>query len=130
MKPANAEAKSGVELKFVGPELGWRYMKDNDWLSPMLKACGDNIDIVGIHVYGFAAKDLTRERVLSDADKFRKFIGEIKARIAESGHPGMPLAITSASICYDWDIRTYTGETRNWGPVPFSLPCGMPIEWE
>ncbi|MFO1475082.1 MAG: hypothetical protein U1F98_00350 [Verrucomicrobiota bacterium] len=119
MKAANAAAHSGVELQFVGPELGWRYLEDNDWLGPMLDQCRDTIDVASIHAYGFAAKDLTVEGILTDVDRFRWFVRDEKARVAQHARPGTPLAITEANICYEWDPKAYTPETRKLGPGTF-----------
>jgi hypothetical protein len=119
MKAANAAANSGVELSFVGPELGWRYNEGNDWLSPMLDKCKEYIDVASIHAYGFAAKDLTVERILTDVDRFRWFVNDIKARVAKHARPGTPVAITEANICYEWDPKMYTPETRELGPGTF-----------
>lgn len=119
MKAANAATHSGVELVFVGPELGWRYSEGNDWLSPMLDQCRGTIDIASIHAYGFAAKDLTVEGILTDVDRFRSFVQDVKARVARHARPGTPLAITEANICYEWDPRAYTPETRKLGPGTF-----------
>lgn len=119
MKAANTAAHSGVELVFVGPELGWRYSEGNDWLSPMLDQCRDTIDIASIHAYGFAAKDLTVEAILTDVDRFRPFVRDVKARVLRHARPGTPLAITEANISYDWDPKAYTAETRKLGPSTF-----------
>ena len=119
MKEANAKTGSGVEMKFVGPELGWRYLPGNDWLSPMLDECKDYIDVASIHAYGFSAKELTEEGVLNDIDKFRPFVEDVKARVALHGKPGTPLAITEANVCYDWDSRMFTPEQRRVGPGTF-----------
>lgn len=119
MKAANAAAHSGVELMFVGPELGWRYSEGNDWLSPMLDQCRDTIDVASIHAYGFAAKDLTVDGILTDVDRFRRFVRDVKARVAQHARPGTPLAITEANICYEWDLKAYSPETRKLGPGTF-----------
>jgi len=119
MKDANAAVNSGVEIKFVGPELGWRYYPGNDWLTPMLDECKDYIDIVSVHHYGFAARDLTAEGALTDVDRFRQLVRDLKVVIAEHARPGTPLAITEANISYDWDASLYTPETRRVGPGTF-----------
>lgn len=119
MKAANAAANSGVELKFVGPELGWRYSEGNDWLSPMLDECRDYIDVASIHAYGFPARDLTVEDILTDVDRFRQFVQDVKARVVKHARPGTPLAITEANICFEWDPKSYTPETRKIGPGTF-----------
>lgn len=119
MKAANAAVNGGVELKFVGPELAWQYVEGHDWLSPFLDECKEYIDIVTIHLYGFAARDLSIEGALTDVVKFRSIIQDVKSRIARHGRPGTPLAITEASICYDWDPGFYTPETRKVGPGTF-----------
>jgi hypothetical protein len=119
MKAANAAAHSGFELVFVGPELGSRYHEGDDWLSPMLDQCRDTIDIASIHAYGFAAKDLTVDGILTDVDRFRTFVQDVKTRVARHGRPGTPLAITEANVSYDWDPKFYTPETRKLGPSTF-----------
>ena len=119
MKEANAKTHSGVELKFVGPELGARYFEGNDWLSPLLDECKDYIDIVTVHVYGFSARELSVEGALRDVDRFRWIIQDLKTRIAKHARPGTPLAITEANICYDWDPKFYTPATRKVGPGTF-----------
>ncbi len=119
MKDANAATNSGIELKFVGPELGWRYYEGNDWLTPMLDECKDYIDIVSVHHYGFAARDLTVEGALTDVDRFRQLVHDLKAIITKHARPGTPLAITEANISYDWDARLYTPEIRKVGPGTF-----------
>ena len=119
MIAANAAAHSGVELKFVGPELGWRYSDGNDWLSPMLDSCKDYIDVASIHAYGFSASQLTAEGVLNDADRFRQFVRDLKARVARHARPGTAVAITEANISFDWDPKLYTPEARKIGPGTF-----------
>jgi hypothetical protein len=119
MIAANDAAHSGVELKFVGPELGWRFHAGNDWLSPMLDECKDYIDIVSIHAYGFSAHDLSVEGILTDIDQFRQLVQDVKARVAKHARPGMPLAVTMANVCYDWDPKFYTPEIRKVGPGTF-----------
>jgi hypothetical protein len=119
MIAANDSVKSGVQLTFIGPELGARYREEDDWLSPMLDSCKNYIDIVGLHVYGFSANELTEKRILNDVDRYREFIRDEKQRISKHGKPDTPLAITSANICYDWDPKLYTEETRRLGPGTF-----------
>ena len=119
MMAANAAAHSGVDIKFVGPELGRRYNEGDDWLSPMLDECKDYIDVVSIHAYGFSARELCAEDIFMDIDQFPQFIKDMKARIAKHARPGTPLAITEANICYDAYPNLYTPETRNLGPGTF-----------
>jgi hypothetical protein len=119
MVEANEKAHSGVELKFVGPELGAKYNEGDDWLSTMLDECKDYIDIVSIHHYGFSARELTEAGVLNDINGFPEFIQDVKNRIAKHGKPGTQLAITEANACYDADTNLYTPETRRVGPGTF-----------
>ncbi len=119
MLDANEKAHSGVELKFVGPELGAKYNEGDDWLSPMLDECRDYIDIVSIHQYGFSARELTEAGVLNDINGFPEFVQGVKARIAKHGKPGTQLAITEANACYDANTNLYTPETRKVGPGTF-----------
>jgi hypothetical protein len=119
MKEANEKAHSGVDMKFVGPELGARYNEGSDWLSPMLDKCGDYIDVVSIHAYGFEAHDLSKEDILSDVGVFRQLVRDVKDRIAKHGRPGTPLAITEANVCYEAFPGLYTQESRKIGPGTF-----------
>jgi hypothetical protein len=119
MKKANAAAGSGVEIKFVGPELGWRYLPGNDWLTPMLDQCRDYIDVASIHAYGFAAHELNKKAILKDVDRFRWFVKDLKVLVAKHARPGTSLAITEANICYEWDPKSYTKKTRDLGPGTF-----------
>jgi hypothetical protein len=75
--------------------------------------------VASIHAYGFAARDLSVEAILKDVDNFRGLVHDVKARIAGHGRPGTPLAITEANICYQWDPKDYTPETRKLGPGTF-----------
>jgi hypothetical protein len=119
MTAANAKTQSGVELKFVGPELGGKYSVGSDWLSPMLDQCKDFIDVVSIHAYGFPARGLSAEGALNDIDRFPRFIQDVKSLIAQHGRPGTPLAITEANVCYDGTADLYTPEERKVGPGTF-----------
>lgn len=120
MTAANAAAHSGVEMKFVGPELGAKYFPGgDDWLGPMLDQCKDFIDVVSIHAYGFPARELTAEGALTDIERFPRLVQDVKATIAKHGRPGTPLAITEANVCYDGTADLYTPEERKVGPGTF-----------
>lgn len=119
MLAANTAAHSGVDLKFVGPELGARYNEGDDWLSPMLDECKDYIDVVSIHAYGYSARELCVEGALRGIEQFPAFVQEVKARIAKHARPGTPLAITESNISYDAFTKSYTPETRKVGPGTF-----------
>ena len=119
MLAANEKAHSGVDIKFVGPELGARYNEGDDWLSPMLDECKDYIDVVSIHAYGFSARELSADGALMDIDGFPQFVRDVKARVAKHARPGTPLAITEANICYDAFANLYMPEARKVGPGTF-----------
>ena len=119
MKAANAATGSGIELKFVGPELAWQYVPGHDWLSPFLDGCKDYIDVVSIHAYGFSAQQLTLSGALTDTETFRRFVVQEKQLVAQHARPGTPLAITEANISYDWDTSKYTPDARKVGPGTF-----------
>jgi hypothetical protein len=119
MVAANEKTGSGVELKFVGPELGARYLGANDWLGPMLDKCKDYIDVVSIHLYGFSARELTPQGALTDVDRYTQSVRDVKANIDKHGRPGTPLAITEANLCYDGEANLYTPEERKVGPGTF-----------
>jgi hypothetical protein len=119
MKAANARAGSGVDIKFVGPELGARFNNGNDWLSPMLDKCRDYIDVVSVHSYGYASGELTEESVLRDIERFADIVRGVKTIVAGHARPGTPVAITQANLCYDSNADLYTPETRAVGPGTF-----------
>jgi hypothetical protein len=120
MVDANAKAQSGIDIKFVGPELGNRYTADDDWLTTMLDECKDYIDVVSLHVYGFySVRDLSAENILKDVDRFRRFIEDTKTRIAAHARPGTPLAVTEANVTWQWDPKAYPAGTLKYGPGTF-----------
>jgi alpha-L-arabinofuranosidase len=119
MIEANTAANSSVDLKFVGPELAWQYVPGSDWLTPFLDGCKDYIDVVSIHLYGFAAHELTAEGALMDVDRFRQNVRDLKTCVSNHARPGTAVAITEANICYDWDPKFYTPEQRKVGPGTF-----------
>jgi hypothetical protein len=119
MIEANAAAHSGIELKFVGPELGWRYLEGNDWLSPILDECKDYIDVVSIHAYGLDVHKLTPENIFNDVNNFPWFIKDLKTRIAKHARPGTPLAVTEANVSWEWDPILFPPGTLQYGPGTF-----------
>ena len=119
MIDANNAVNSGIELKFVGPELGWRYLEGNDWLSPILDECKDYIDVVSIHAYGLDVKDLSPENIFNNINHFHGFIKDQKARIARHANPGTALAITEANVSWEWDPKIFPEGTLQYGPGTF-----------
>lgn len=61
-------------IQIVGPDLSYKYIAgggSNDWLTPILKQCGDQFDIIAIHRYPFEAKLATLPAAKQDLAAFR-----------------------------------------------------------
>jgi hypothetical protein len=87
-------------IKFLGPELSWRY---HDWLPPFLKSCGSLVDVVTLHRYPFDSTEDTAEYVYKDAANFRANLRAIRQWMAEIGYADKPLGITEAHVTWDSD---------------------------
>lgn len=108
MKQANAAAvDGGVPMKFVGPDLAWKYIPGNDWLTPFLDACKSVIDVVSVHRYPFSETQLTTTAALSDARTFRTTLASLRAIVSGHASPGTPLAITESNVSYQYDPTKY-----------------------
>jgi hypothetical protein len=100
---AFATAMKAVDstIKIVGPELSWKYVAGNDWLTPFLQNCGSVVDMVTIHRYPFAAAGCTDTAAYADAASFRQAITSLRAIMTATGQGTKPLAITEANITWD-----------------------------
>jgi len=100
---AYVAAMKAVEpsLTIVGPELAYQYTANANWFSPVLKACGDQFDIVTIHRYPFAAAMTSLNSVKADVDSFRSTIASVRGLMKEAGYGDKPLAITEMNVDYD-----------------------------
>ena len=91
-------------IQIVGPDLSWKYQAgngNNDWLTPILTACGDLFDIVAIHRYPFEAKQATLTAAAADAAAFKTTITSVRGILTKTGYPDKPLALTEMNVAYD-----------------------------
>ena len=116
MKAANEATGSGVDLKFVGPELGWRYLPGNDWLTPFLDGCKDYVDVVSVHWYGYSGTTDSIQGALNGADSFRSFLSFLQGLVASHARPGTPIGITETAVSYDWQTSVYSSDALKAAP--------------
>ena len=116
MKAANDATGSGVDMKFVGPELAGRYWPGNDWLTPFLDGCKDYVDVVTVHYYGYSAAEDSIQGALYDADTFRSFLSYFRGVVAAHARPGTPIGITETAISYNWQTPLYTSDSLKAAP--------------
>src|SRR5579863_397725 len=64
-------------IKIVGPDLSWKYIPGDDWLTPILTSCGDLFDIIAIHRYPFEAAQATLTAAAADAASFRQVMASV-----------------------------------------------------
>jgi hypothetical protein len=108
-------------IQIVGPDLSWKYQDGaNDWLSPILKNCGELFDIVSIHRYPIAPTATSRAAAAADAPNFRATIEAVRKKMAAAGQGDKPLALTEANITWNGDPATSTLEAS-----PGTLPAGL-----
>lgn len=91
-------------IQIVGPDLSYKYQAgngDNDWLTPILTACGNLYDVVAIHRYPFEAKQATLAAAAADAAAFRSAMTSVRNILASTGQSAKPLAITEMNVVYD-----------------------------
>jgi hypothetical protein len=121
MRAANAAAPDGgVTMQLLGPELAYKYTSGaNDWLTPFLDACKDDVDIVSIHRYPFSGAQTSAHGALTDVTTFRSVVASVKSIVAAHARPGTPLAITEANISYDYASTAYTASSAIAAPGTF-----------
>lgn len=90
-------------IKFVGPDLSWKYMVDNDWLTPFLENCGDVVDVVAVHRYPLQPTDCTAAKAYGDVAGYRRVLTRLRKVMSSTGQAEKPLAITEANITWDGD---------------------------
>lgn len=106
-------------IQLVGPDLSWKYQTpENDWLSPILQACGEHFDIISVHRYRLAPGDTTIARVKADAALFRDELGALRAKLSSAGLADRPLAITETNV-------TWTAEDGAPEASPGTLAAGL-----
>lgn len=98
-----AQAMRAVDsnIQILGPELSWRYVVGNDWLTPFLQECGEHVDIVAVHRYPFEPNRCTESAAYADAASFRRTIQNLRRILEATGQGDKPLAITEANITWD-----------------------------
>ena len=105
---AAAAPDGGAPIQFVGPDLSYKYVPGNDWLTPFLDGCKDDVDIVSIHRYPFSGAQVTVAGSLADNAKFRSTLASVATIVQGHARPGTPLAVTEANVSYDYDPTKYT----------------------
>lgn len=91
------------DIKFVGPDLSWKYMVDNDWLTPFLENCADVVDVVAVHRYPLQPTDCTTAKAYGDVAAYRRVLTRLRKVMSSTGQAEKPLAITEANITWDGD---------------------------
>src|SRR5262249_48660343 len=100
---ATAMKAADPTIQILGPELSWKYIAGNDWLTPFLDGRGDVVDIVSVHRYPFAPHETTVAAAFGDAAPCRGVIGAPRANRDQHGLTATPLALTEEHITYDGD---------------------------
>lgn len=100
---AYASAMKTVDptIQIVGPDLAYQYTASSDWLSPVLRDCGDVFDVIAIHRYPFSAKMATLAAAAADVAAFRKTVAYVHGLMTATGYAAKPLAFTEMNIDYD-----------------------------
>lgn len=108
MKAANAAAADGgTPIQLLGPELSYKYVPGNDWLTPFLDACKDDVDVVTIHRYPFSGSQTSVNGALQDAKAFQSTLTAVEAIVKAHARPNTPLGVTESNISYDYDQTKY-----------------------
>ena len=91
-------------VQIVGPDLSYKYVAgggDKDWLTPILKQCGDQFDIISIHRYPFEAKLATLAAAKLDLAAFRSVMSSVRGILQATGQGEKPLALTEMNVAYN-----------------------------
>jgi hypothetical protein len=108
-------------IKILGPELSWKYQSgSNDWLTPILQACGSLFDVVTVHRYPIDPAQTTVDRAAADASAMRGVIAHLRSIMDGAGLGDKPLAITECNITWNGDPAT-TPLAASPGTVPAGL---------
>jgi hypothetical protein len=91
------------QIKLVGPDLSWKYISGQDWLTPFLKDCGDVVDVVAVHRYPLEPTVCTTTKAYSDAGNYRRVLTRLRDVMSSTGQGEKPLALTEANITWDGD---------------------------
>jgi hypothetical protein len=106
-----ADAMKAVDptIQILGPELSYKYVPGNDWLTPFLTSCGAKVDIVSVHRYPFDAASSTIANAMNDGTAFQATLASLRAIMTSTGQGSKPLAITEANFSYQGDPTLQTG---------------------
>ncbi len=105
---ADAMRAADPTIRILGPELSYKYVPGNDWLTPFLSGCGAKVDIVSVHRYPFAAAACTVANATTDAARFRATLRQLRATLDGLGMTSTPLAVTEANFSYEGDPTLQT----------------------
>ncbi|HMA95605.1 MAG TPA: glycosyl hydrolase, partial [Polyangiaceae bacterium] len=97
-------------IKLVGPDLSWKYVAENDWLTPFLENCGDVVDVVAVHRYPLQPTVCTQAKAYSDVVAYRRVLTRVRKVMESTGQAEKPLAFTEANITWDGDPAKSTME--------------------
>jgi Glycosyl hydrolases family 39 len=94
-------------IRIFGPDLSWKYqVGGEDWLTPFLEQCGDQLDVVSVHRYPYAPAACDEAAALGDGEAFRSTIASVRSILEATGQGAKPLAFTEANITYDGSPET------------------------
>jgi hypothetical protein len=105
---ANAMKAVDPTIKVIGPELSWKYIPGNDWLSPFLEQCGSQVDVVTVHVYPFPAAQCTIDNAMSQGQRFRATVQSVRAILDAHGLSSTPLGITESNLSWEGEPEKNT----------------------
>ena len=88
-------------IRIVGPDLAYKYNAGSDWLSPILRGCGDLFDIIAVHRYPFSAAMATLPAARADVSSFRNSVAFVRGSMQAAGYGDKPLAFTEMNVDYD-----------------------------
>jgi hypothetical protein len=107
-------------IKLLGPELSYKYVAGDDWLTPFLDACKDQVDVVTVHRYPIDPSQTTLDAAFADAAAFRAVVASLRANLDQHGLTSTPLAITEANITWDG-----TPSKSTLPASPSTFPAGL-----
>ena len=120
MRAANAAAADGgAPIQLLGPELSYKYVPGNDWLTPFLDACKSDVDVVTIHRYPFSGAQTSINGALQGAKAFQSTLTAVQAIVKAHARPNTPLGVTETNISYDYDHTKYTTASSVAAPGTF-----------
>jgi hypothetical protein len=96
-------------IQILGPELSWKYIAGNDWLTPFLTSCGSKVDIVSLHRYPETAAASNIVNAMVDGPAFGAVLTSVRALMTAADAGAKPLAVTEANFSYDGDPADQTG---------------------